>query len=134
MKLLPHLWNRIAYIWLILYLVAAAIMCWHFPQGVRPWLGIVNMLMILLACFSAEKVEDEGIRALRLSTIAWVTVAALLLHILSYLLAIAGANKDSLFVQTLDASLGDFPLWVLLFLLIFKARVLFGQWRACHEE
>ena len=90
-----------------------------------PWIIIVNVIAIGLACFSSEAVEDEMISWLRLNSIAITAALYLVLMILFNVLNLAGAKTG--FVEGGLSLVEDVSLWVFLYLLIFKVRIIVGS-------
>ena len=135
MKLLPHIYNRIAIDWLIIWLIANPICLKvfgvHLGRSIYPFMGIINTIVLLLACFSSEKVEDERVRQFRLRSVAIVALIAFAVDIVGYASFLLGWSSLS---DSIESYQTDFALWVLMYILIFKAFVLVDMRRANNEE
>ena len=135
MKLLPHSFNRIAIGWLIIWLVIDLLDIYvfksHFIRSITPVPGIINTIALFIACFSSEKIEDERIRQMRLSSVAIVAIIAFLADILRFT---GGLFKWTHLRDVIESFQTDFPIWVFLYIAIFKAFVLIDRKRAEHEE
>lgn len=134
MKLLPHFCNRVAWGWLLLYFIIAFLTKWSFPEAFRLWIGIINILALIIACFSSEKVEDEGIQALRLNSVAWSSIILFMLQGIVFILSFCSIIKETLLGNTIIQFSKDFFFWVLVYLMIFKCRVLIIGWRSRYEK
>ena len=126
MKLLPHFVNIVAWVWLIGWLICRCTIPFFIDKAFMapPWIIIVNVIAIGLACFSSEAVEDEMISWLRLNSIAITAALYLVLMILFNVLNLAGAKTG--FVEGGLSLVEDVSLWVFLYLLIFKVRIIIG--------
>lgn len=135
MKLLPYICNVVCWILLILYFIVSIAFMWDYPSQFSQWLGVFNVIVLSITCFSSEKVEDEYIRSLRLNAIAWTVIILFFIQSISFILSFAGGAFEKSFVGSTVVQLrGDFFFWVIVYLLIFKLRVLIWEWRSKNEK
>ena len=87
--------------------------------------------MILIACFSAEKVEDEMITQMRLRAVKYTALLALAVEILRLICSYTG--WDAPIFNDVIALQGDFFFWVLLFFALFKIQVIIEKWRSKND-
>ena len=151
LKLLPH-WCQVAgyaYVLglLLCFVYALVYMTGIFPEdseiinGVNTFLkhsltnwnlvGALNFIMIFLAIFSKEKVEDEMTTDIRLRTLLYLVFFIFGIHVLLYLPA--GIVRD--FVISLrDFFMGDFGILALSYAIFFKVMIWINMWRMRNEE
>lgn len=123
MKLLPHYVNIAAICWLILWAIVRCVLPFFLPEPPNwpLWTIILNVFALALACFSAEKVEDEMIKQLRLRSIALTAGLYLFIHIVWFFLTLTSSPKP--FVDFFEMLNEDSGIWFFLYLLILKIRL-----------
>lgn len=134
--LLPYPCGIIAFWYLIAVLLGQAVsmiachtdLCQLIGQ---PGISIVNTLACIVACFSAEKVEDEMVRDYRLSSIAVVAIVILLLDILGKVFSQVTTLP---FARDLNYLVSDTGFMVLFYLILFRIRLFVASRRALNEE
>ena len=135
LKLLPHSFNHIAIGWLIIWFVYlfldVNVFKLQLAKSLSPIPGIVNTIALFVACFSSEKTEDERIRQMRLYSVAIVAIIAFLADILSYTVGLLGWSSLRDLIVSLQM---DFAIWVVLYIVLFKAFVLIDRKRAEYEK
>ena len=135
-RLLPH-WCQIAgytYILGFLLCYAYALVFNSFPKyALTNWnfIGALNFVMIFLAIFSKEKVEDEMTTAIRLDTLLYLVFFIFGIHILLYLPE--GAIRDFI-IDIRDFFMGDFGVLALTYAILFKIMIWINMWRMRNEE
>ena len=151
LKLLPH-WCQIAgytYIIGLLLCFAYALvdMTGIFPEDCRiinginafhrhalthwNFVGALNFIMIFLAIFSKEKVEDEMTTAIRINTLLYLVFFIFSLHILLYLPA---GKVHEITISIRDFFMDDFGILVLSYAMLFKIMIWINMWRMRNEE
>ena len=151
LKLLPH-WCQIAgytYILGLLLCFAYALvdMTGIFPEDCRiinginifhkhalanwNFVGALNFIMIFLAIFSKEKVEDEMTTAIRINTLLYLVFFIFSLHILLYLPA---GKVREITISVRDFFMDDFGILVLSYAMLFKIMIWINMWRMRNEE
>ncbi|MBR1873091.1 MAG: hypothetical protein IJ795_07795 [Bacteroidales bacterium] len=119
-RLLPHAFNVISISYLILYLIISWVFSRYLPARTPAWLGIINCIAVMTACFSAEKVEDEMIRNIRVKTVVIVGCLFLLVSLIKFICMIASGPT---LLSDIFVILEDAMVWALLYLAIFKIRL-----------
>ena len=151
LKLLPH-WCQIAgytYIlgFLLCYVYALVYITGIFPEdcgiingiysfykyALTHWtfVGAVNFIMIFLAIFSKEKVEDEMTTAIRINTLLYLVFFIFAIHILLYLPV--GKVLDTV-TSIRDFFMEDFGILILSYAILFKIMIWINMWRMRNEE
>ena len=151
LKLLPH-WCQIAgytYILGLLLCFAYALvdMTGIFPEDCRiinginifhkhalanwNFVGALNFIMIFLAIFSKEKVEDEMTTAIRINTLLYLVFFIFGLHILMYL---PSGKVRELIIGIRDFFMEDFGILILTYAILFKVMIWINMWRMRNEE
>jgi hypothetical protein len=123
MKLLPHYVNIAAICWLILWAIVRSTLPFFLPQPPEwpLWTIILNVIALGLACFSAEKVEDEMINQLRLKSIAFTAGLYLLIHISWFFLSLT--SLPEMLIDFFKMLSEDADIWFFLYLIILKIRI-----------
>jgi hypothetical protein len=93
--------------------------------------GGLNFIMIFLAIFSKEKVEDEMTTAIRINTLLYLVFFIFSLHILLYLPA---GKVHEITISIRDFFMDDFGILVLSYALLFKIMIWINMWRMRNEE
>ena len=151
LKLLPH-WCQIAgytYIlgFLLCYIYALVYITGIFPEdcgiikginsfykyALTHWqfVGGLNFIMIFLAIFSKEKVEDEMTTAIRLNTLLYIVFFLFGIHILLYL---PGEKVHDYIISIKDFFMEDFGILALTYAILFKIMIWVNMWRMRNEE
>jgi hypothetical protein len=151
LKLLPH-WCQIAgytYILGLLLCFAYALvdMTGIFPEDCRiinginifhkhalanwNFVGALNFIMIFLAIFSKEKVEDEMTTAIRINTLLYLVFFIFGLHILMYL---PSGKVRELIINIRGFFMEDFGILILTYAILFKVMIWINMWRMRNEE
>lgn len=151
LKLLPH-WCQIAgYTYILGLLLCFAYvlvnMTGIFPEDCRfinginafhkcaltnwQFVGAVNFVMIFLAIFSKEKVEDEMTTAIRLNTLLYLVFFLFGSHVLLYLPA---GNIREFAISIRDFFMEDFGILALTYAIFFKIMIWINMWRMRNEE
>lgn len=151
LKLLPH-WCQIAgYTYILGLLLCFAYvlvnMTGIFPEDCRlinginafhkcaltnwQFVGAVNFVMIFLAIFSKEKVEDEMTTAIRLNTLLYLVFFLFGSHVLLYLPA---GNIKEFAISIRDFFMEDFGILALTYAILFKIMIWINMWRMRNEE
>ena len=152
LKLLPH-WCQIAgYTYISGFLLCAAYalismsgiftedcriingMNSFYEQALSHWnlIGALNFIMIFLAIFSKEKVEDELTVSIRIKTLLYIAFFLFAIHILLYLPD--GSRIRELTICLRDFFMGDFGILALTYAILFKAMIWINTWRLGYEE
>ena len=151
LKLLPH-WCQIAgYTYLTLFITAcisAIILTGISPEsngfvsgayGVHRFLldnwsivGSINFIMMLMAVFSRETVEDEMTRAIRLRALVYLVIFLFIIHILLFIPDYTIAWK--VINDTRNLFMNDFGVPVITYAFLYKFMIGINKWRMLHEE
>lgn len=151
LKLLPHWCQIVGYTYIVgLFLCFAY--AWVYMAGIFPedcriinginafhkyaltnWqsVGALNFIMIFLAVFSKEKVEDEMTTAIRLDTLLYLVFFIFGIHVLLYLPA--GRVRD-LIINIRDFLMEDFGVLALTYATLYKIMIWINMWRMRNEE
>ncbi len=157
LQLLPH-WCQIAgYTYLAVFLIMGALMltlsllvqdeiitmesmAFRLVQKITypllsNWeiMGAVNFIMLCLAAFSREKVEDEMMQAFRLRSIAIIAMIPILTHIAAYI-APKGSAAEDIAMAIINDWMDDFGILMIMYLILFKFIVWHNKWRMRNEE
>ena len=97
---------------------------WNFVGG-------LNFIMIFLAIFSKEKVEDEMTSSIRLNTLLYLVYFIFGIHILLYLPE--GAIRDFI-INIKEFFMEDFGILLITYALLFKIMIWINMWRMRNEE
>ena len=95
------------------------------------FVGALNFVMIFLAIFSKEKVEDEMTSSIRLNTLLYLVFFIFGIHILLYLPE--GAIRDFI-ININEFFMEDFGILLLTYALLFKIMIWINMWRMRNEE
>lgn len=95
------------------------------------FVGALNFIMIFLAVFSKEKVEDEMTTAIRLDTLLYLVFFIFGIHVLLYLPA--GRVRD-LIIDIRDFLMEDFGVLALTYATLYKIMIWINMWRMRNEE
>lgn len=95
------------------------------------FVGALNFIMIFLAVFSKEKVEDEMTTAIRLDTLLYLVFFIFGIHVLLYLPA--GRVRD-LIINIRDFLMEDFGVLALTYATLYKIMIWINMWRMRNEE
>ena len=96
-----------------------------------PFVGALNFIMIFLAIFSKEKVEDEMTTAIRLDTLLYLVFFIFGIHVLLYLPV--GRVRD-LIINIRDFFIEDFGVLALTYAALYKIMIWINMWRMRNEE
>lgn len=104
-----------------------------FKYALTHWqsVGGLNFIMIFLAIFSKEKVEDEMTTAIRLNTLLYLVFFLFGIHILLYL---PGEKVHDYIISIKDFFMEDFGILALTYAILFKAMIWINIWRMRNEE
>ncbi len=151
LRLLPH-WCQITgytYIlgFLLCYAYALVYMTGIFPEDCKiindintflrhaltnwDFVGALNFVMIFLAIFSKEKVEDEMTAAIRINTLLYLVLFLFAIQVLLYLPK--GAIRNFM-IDIKDFFIGDFGVLVLTYAILLKIMIWINMWRMRNEE
>ena len=151
LKLLPH-WCQITgytYIlgFLLCYVYALVYMTGIFPEdcgiikgmnsffkyALTHWqfVGGLNFIMIFLAIFSKERVEDEMTTALRLNTLLYLVFFLFGIHVLLYL---PGEKVHDCIISIKNFFMKDFGILALTYAILYKIMIWVNMWRMRNEE
>ena len=97
---------------------------WNFVGG-------FNFIMIFLAIFSKEKVEDEMTTTIRLNTLLYLVFFLFSIHVLLYLPA---GKVRELIISIRDFFMEDFGILTLTYAILFKIMIWINMWRMRNEE
>lgn len=137
-RLLPHWCQIVGYAYLTGFLVCtvyALISSSSFHRFVlQHWhyVGILNFVMIFLAIFSKEKVEDEMTISIRVNALTYLVFFLFLIHILLYLPE--GSGIYNVIRQIKDFLMGDFGVLTILYAFLYKIMIWINRWRMSDEE
>ena len=150
-KLLPHWCQITGYTYILVFLLSIVYtlvyMTGIFPEDCRiingintfqkhavnywNFVGALNFVMIFLAIFSKEKVEDEMTTSIRLDALLYLVFFLFAIHILLYL----PAGKVRAFIMSICAFfMGDFGILALTYAILFKIMIWINMWRMRNEE
>lgn len=104
-----------------------------FKYALTHWqsVGGLNFIMIFLAIFSKERVEDEMTTAIRLNTLLYLVFFLFGIHILLYL---PGEKVHGYIISIKDFFMEDFGILALTYAILFKAMIWINMWRMRNEE
>ena len=151
LKLLPHWCQIVGYTYILGFLLSIAyimvtmtgifsedcgiingINSFHkFALAHWNFVGALNFIMIFLAIFSKEKVEDEMTTAIRINTLLYLVFFIFAIHILLYLPA---GKVRELITGIRNFLMGDFGILVLTYAILFKVMIWINMWRMRNEE
>ena len=151
LKLLPHWCQIVGYTYILGFLLCFAYtqvyMTGIFPEdcgiinGINAFLryalahwkfvGALNFVMVFLAIFSKEKVEDEMTSSIRINTLLYIVFFIFGIHILLYLPK--GDIRDFI-VNIKEFFMEDFGILLLTYALLFKIMIWINMWRMRNEE
>lgn len=151
LKLLPHWCQIVGYTYILGFLLCFAYTLVYltgiFPEdcgiinGINAFLryalahwkfvGALNFVMVFLAIFSKEKVEDEMTSSIRINTLLYIVFFIFGIHILLYLPD--GVIRDFI-VNIIDFFMEDFGILLLTYALLFKIMTWINMWRMRNEE
>ena len=95
------------------------------------FVGALNFVMIFLAIFSKEKVEDEMTTTIRLNTLLYLVFFLFSIHVLLYLPA---GKVRELITSIIDFFMDDFGILTLTYAILFKVMIWINMWRMRNEE
>jgi hypothetical protein len=95
------------------------------------FVGALNFVMIFLAIFSKEKVEDEMTSSIRLNALLYLVFFMFGIYILLYLPE--GAIRDFI-INIKEFFMEDFGILLLTYALLFKIMIWINIWRMRNEE
>ena len=95
------------------------------------FVGALNFVMIFLAIFSKEKVEDEMTTTIRLNTLLYLVFFLFSIHVLLYLPA---EKVRELIISIRDFFMDDFGILTLTYAILFKVMIWTNKWRMRNEE
>lgn len=150
-KLLPH-WCQIAGYTYIFGLLLCFAYAWVYKMGIFPedcgiinrinafhryalthwnFVGALNFVMIFLAIFSKEKVEDEMTSSIRLNALLLLVFFIFGIHILLFL---PKGDIHDFIINIKEFFMEDFGILVLTYALLFKIMIWINMWRMRNEE
>lgn len=152
LRLLPHWCQITGYIYLTVFLICTVYVLISntgtFPddngiiKGVNSFLkfllynwnfvGALNFLMIFLAVFSKEKVEDEMTISIRINALIYLVLFLFMIHVLLYLPD--GSRISSIIRETKDFMMGDFGVLTIIYAFMYKIMIWVNRWRMGDEE
>ena len=153
LKLLPHWCQITGYSYLIIFTIAVIYTAIIALTDVTPennglvritdeihsfllghWaiVGPINFIMIFLAIFSREKVEDEMTREIRLRTLVYLVLFLFLIHILLYLPSHTAAWDVTNEIRNLFME--DFGVMTIAYAFLYKIMIGINKWRMLYEE
>ena len=94
-------------------------------------MGALNFIMIFLAIFSKEKVEDEMTTAIRINTLLYLVFFIFSLHVLLYL---PTGKVREITISVRDFFMEDFGILALSYAILFKIMIWINMWRMRNEE
>ena len=97
----------------------------------RSIVGGINFVMIFLAIFSKEKVEDEMTTAIRVNTLLYIVFFLFGIHVLLYL---PGEKIHGCIISIKDFFMQDFGILALTYAILFKLMIWINMWRMRNEE
>ena len=151
LKLLPHWCQITGYTYILGFLLcfayALVYMSGIFPDNCRiinginsffkyaltnwEFVGALNFIMIFLAIFSKEKVEDEMTTAIRLNTLLYIVYFLFGIHVLLYL---PGEKIHGCIISIKNFFMQDFGILALTYAILFKLMIWINMWRMRNEE
>lgn len=152
LKLLPHWCQTAGYTYILIFIscVACALICMTgiFPDDSRivdlintfhkcalthwNFVGVLNFIMIFLAIFSKEKVEDEMTTSIRLDALLYLVFFLFAVHLLLYLPD--GSKLQAIAAGLRDFFMEDFGILALIYAVLFKTMIWINMWRMRNEE
>lgn len=134
MKLLPHSLNIAAYVWLLAWLICrcALPLFTHSIIQWPEWLIVITCIALFVASFSKEKVEDEMISSMRLSSIGITAAIFLIMFTFLNILDLANIKGKALVVLNYMV-LEDIEVWIFFYLFLFKIRFLINSRRPADD-
>lgn len=125
--------NIAAICWLILWLIVRCSLPFvlHGAPDWPDWIIIANIVALALACFSAEKVEDEMINSIRLKIIAILAGLFLIVMTLEALFRVMGVSGN--FCVLLSTMTEEIDIWFLLYILLLKIRIFVASRRMSND-
>ena len=95
------------------------------------YVGALNFVMVFLAIFSKEKVEDEMTSSIRINTLLYIVFFIFGIHILLYL---PKGDIHDFIVNIKEFFMEDFGIMLLTYALLFKIMIWINMWRMRNEE
>lgn len=95
------------------------------------YIGALNFVMIFLAIFSKEKVEDEMTTAIRLNTLLYIVFFIFGIHVLLYL---PSGSIREFTISVRDFFMEDFGILALTYAILFKIMIWINMWGTRNEE
>ena len=129
--LLPHAGNIVSIAYLILFIIVRWGLMRFLPEQLPSWVAIINTIALVIACFSAEKQEDEMISHLRLRSVFIVALVYFSSAIVSVFIT---GRVDTGFLRLFLQVQSDPSLWVLAYLVVFKLAIFWVSRRSADEE
>lgn len=150
-KLLPHWCQIIGYTYILVILLCFTYALFYktgiFPEdgriinGINAFLrhalthwnfvGGLNFIMIFLAIFSKEKVEDEMTTTIRLNTLLYLVFFLFSIHVLLYL---PTGKARELVISIRDFFMQDFGILTITYAIFYKMMIWINMWRMRNEE
>lgn len=134
MKLLPHAFNIAAYCWLLGWLICRCTLPFLIHSNINwpEWIIIINCIALFVACFSRERVEDEMISSMRLSSIG--ITAAIFLVLFTILNVLNLTNIEGRALEAINYMVvEDIEVWIFFYLFLFKIRFLINSRRPADD-
>ena len=142
---LPHWCQIVGYSYLIAFLVVLFLLVvfakW-LPAPIRDFasffgdnwniIGPVNMLMVILAIFSKDKVEDEMSRDIRVKVLVAIALFIFVCTLLLYIPVSTGFG--SAFRDFYETFINDIGIVFIAYAMLYKIIIWICQWRARNEE
>ena len=99
----------------------------------RSIVGGINFVMIFLAIFSKEKVEDEMTISIRVNALLYLVYFIFLIHFVGYFFSMESPVRDAI-CEVKEFILGDFGVTCLCYAFLYKVLLWINLWRAGNEE
>ena len=142
---LPHWCQIVGYTYLIAFLVVLfllVVFAQWLPEPIREYvnffgdnwdiIGPVNMLMVILAIFSRDKVEDEMSRDIRVKVLVAVALSIFVCTLLLYIPVSTGFGRA--FREFYKTFINDIGIVLIAYAMLYKIVIWICQWRARNEE
>lgn len=152
LRLLPHWCQITGYTYLIGFMVSAVYVL-IYTTGILPennpiirlinafyrfllghWniIGPINFVMIFMAIFSKERIEDEMTISIRINALIYLVCFLFLIHMLLYL---PNGNCFADMIRELqNFMMEDFGVLTLSYAFLYKVMILINNWRLRNEE
>ena len=99
----------------------------------RSIVGGINFVMIFLAIFSKEKVEDEMTTSIRVNALLYFVYFIFLIHLVSFFFPVGNSFRHVI-LEIKDFILDDFGITCICYAFLYKVLLWINLWRARNEE